>query len=596
MSASGALDVGGLALPVKTIGRERIRVGGGGAVLTYRLRGRHWREARRALRRGRPVVVRLGVVATDLAGESTRRDAPAITLVGGGSPARAATRRARAAHPEPGDTDGDEVRDEVDNCPTVKNGSQLDTDGDGQGDACDGDDDNDGVPDSGDNCRIDHNPGQEDADADGYGDACPPTHSDSDGIIDDNDNCDFVAEPRPVRPRRRRPGRRLRQRRRRRRPGRLLTTTAPRSTACERGVDRNGDGFVNHQDQLDRDGDRVGTECDPDEALVAGPGPGEDDGRRPRLGVGVVAPHSPRGGEGRARREAALLRGVRGDRRAAGLAPGGPAPRSSPDAHLRGRLGPPAGRWHHVRLRALRPARAPEAIPDAGGEGRADGGGGRRGRQSPQPVAARRAGPLGQRVRPVPHGGAPSEKVASGRPMQLSSPADSRHPSHTAGGRKVGSFTARAVRLVSLAAALLVSGGSAAHGRPSTRVRQPPSAYLGQRTRADGSEPTPRPAITGRLLDHLPAKQEDLELVSRLELTGAFGDVQPGQIADVAVSKGYAYLNSWDNPDCERGGTYVVDIRKPAEPRGGRLHPGAVPVLPRRGRARGVHQHARLPG
>ena len=54
-------------------------------MLTYRLRGRHWREARRALRRGRSVVVRLGVVATDLAGQSSRRDAPPITLVGGGS-------------------------------------------------------------------------------------------------------------------------------------------------------------------------------------------------------------------------------------------------------------------------------------------------------------------------------------------------------------------------------------------------------------------------------------------------------------------------------------------------------------------------------
>ena len=289
VSASGALDVGGLVLPVKTIGRERIRVGGGGAVLTYRLRGRHWREARRALRRGRPVSLRLGVVATDLAGESTRRDAPAITLVGGGSPARAATRRARAAHPEPGDTDGDEVRDVVDNCPTVKNGSQLNTDGDGQGDACDGDDDNDGVPDSGDNCRIDHNPGQEDADADGYGDACPPTHSDADDIIDDNDNCDFVANP-----------------------DQSDLDGDDRGDPCDsdddgdglddsydycptvyslqRGVDRNGDGFVNHQDQLDRDGDRVGTECDPDETLVVGPGPGEDDGRRPRLGVVVVRP------------------------------------------------------------------------------------------------------------------------------------------------------------------------------------------------------------------------------------------------------------------------------------------------------------------
>ena len=286
VSASGGLHVGGLALPVKTIGRKRISVGGGGAVLTYRMRGRHWREARRALGRGRPVSLRLGVVATDLAGASTRRNAPVITLVGDESLTRAATLRARAAHPEPGDTDGDEVRDVVDNCPTVKNGSQLNTDGDGEGNACDGDDDNDGVPDSGDNCVIDPNPGQEDGDADGYGDACPPVHSDSDGIVDDNDNCDLVANPDQ---------------------SDLdgddkgdpcdgdddgdglddSSDYCPTVYSLDRGVDRNGDGFVNHQDQLDRDGDRIGTQCDPDEPLVEAPPP--DDGRRPRLGVGVAS-------------------------------------------------------------------------------------------------------------------------------------------------------------------------------------------------------------------------------------------------------------------------------------------------------------------
>ena len=31
----------------------------------------------------------------------------------------------------------------------------------------------------------------------------------------------------------------------------------------------------------------------------------------------------------------------------------------------------------------------------------------------------------------------------------------------------------------------------------------------------------------------------------------------------MAVHKGYAYLNSWDDPNCEGGGTYVVDIRNP---------------------------------
>ncbi len=45
------------------------------------------------------------------------------------------------------DTDGDGVVDLLDNCPTVSNASQLDTDGDNEGDACDTDDDGDTMPD-----------------------------------------------------------------------------------------------------------------------------------------------------------------------------------------------------------------------------------------------------------------------------------------------------------------------------------------------------------------------------------------------------------------------------------------------------------------
>jgi hypothetical protein len=75
----------------------------------------------------------------------------------------------------PPDGDGDGVPDSSDNCPGTANADQADTDGDGQGDACDADDDNDGVPDTGDNCRTTANPDQRDTDGDGIGDECDAT-------------------------------------------------------------------------------------------------------------------------------------------------------------------------------------------------------------------------------------------------------------------------------------------------------------------------------------------------------------------------------------------------------------------------------------
>lgn len=70
------------------------------------------------------------------------------------------------------DGDGDGIADGDDNCPTVANWGQADTNGAGRGDACDPDDDNDTVLDDEDNCPAVPNPGQEDADGDDIGDAC----------------------------------------------------------------------------------------------------------------------------------------------------------------------------------------------------------------------------------------------------------------------------------------------------------------------------------------------------------------------------------------------------------------------------------------
>ena len=79
---------------------------------------------------------------------------------------------------ERNDADGDGIVDACDNCPSVANCDQLDTNQDGIGQKCEADGDGDGVVH--DNCPEVFNPGQEDSDRDERGDAC--------------DTCPFIAD------------------------------------------------------------------------------------------------------------------------------------------------------------------------------------------------------------------------------------------------------------------------------------------------------------------------------------------------------------------------------------------------------------------
>lgn len=160
------------------------------------------------------------------------------------------------AHPEPNDVDGDEVPNERDNCLTTPNGSQLNTDGDAQGDACDPDDDNDGVADGADNCRVVPNPGQENTQTpgDNRGDACPPVDTDQDGRLDEDDNCAQLANP-----------------------DQSDLDGDDKGDSCDRDddADKYDDGYDNcpttyNPLQEDLDSDKLGSACDAQE-LIAGP-------------------------------------------------------------------------------------------------------------------------------------------------------------------------------------------------------------------------------------------------------------------------------------------------------------------------------------
>jgi len=104
----------------------------------------------------------------------------------------------------------------------------------------------------------------------------------------------------------------------------------------------------------------------------------------------------------------------------------------------------------------------------------------------------------------------------------------------------------------------------------------------------------------GPVSQHLPAVRENVELISKLKLktpeefkfdpaTGlpdpSEPDLVPGQIADVSIYKDAAYLASWAEPSCKRGGFFSVDISDPENPK----QLAFVPALPGTYHGEGTH-------
>ena len=84
---------------------------------------------------------------------------------------------------------------------------------------------------------------------------------------------------------------------------------------------------------------------------------------------------------------------------------------------------------------------------------------------------------------------------------------------------------------------------------------------------------------------HLPGSSENVELIGELEPLEPFGPMEDGQIADLAVYKNTAYLNSWNEPTCTKGGFYSVDISDPRKPQ----QLAFEPALPGRYHGEGAH-------
>jgi hypothetical protein len=148
----------------------------------------------------------------------------------------------------------------------------------------------------------------------------------------------------------------------------------------------------------------------------------------------------------------------------------------------------------------------------------------------------------------------------------------------------------RRATTLAIAVALAIPGLAVGHGvdhnSPGSTDR---SAYTvggkgKYRTSAYGDSAS-FSAQHGGTAEHLPATKKNVRMLSKFEPTTPFGPVVAGQIADLSIYKNTAYLNSWSESSCTRGGVYTVDISDPTAP----TQTGFIPALPGNYHGEGAH-------
>jgi hypothetical protein len=129
------------------------------------------------------------------------------------------------------------------------------------------------------------------------------------------------------------------------------------------------------------------------------------------------------------------------------------------------------------------------------------------------------------------------------------------------------------------AIALMLATAAAASAVPTNRnsVDRAPYTTKGGGQKGSDTSAFSGDAQHGSATGHLPGSSSNVELVGKLEPTSPFGPIVEGQIADVGVFKDFAYLNSWNEPSCSKGGVYIADINNPKKP----VQVGFIPALPK---------------